>query len=129
LQDLTLFTVFIQIKRLSAGAKRQLLIVRVVDRRGKNWRDVGASKRATGLDAIARRVIGVRERPQGRGALLVRHRRQFRRDVIPILHLVGVGIGHTRPAIRIIVPDDDVTRALLDVRQPIGIIVGVDNLI
>lgn len=118
----------VQIIGLGGRAERELLVVRIVVRGGHRRRNIGPGKRAAGLDAIAHRIIRVRERPQRGGALFVRERRQFGGGVIRIRHAVRVRVRDTRSSVGIVVRERHRARPLDDGREPIGIIVGIDHL-
>ena len=118
----------VQIEVFRRRAKDFLLVVRVVGGRRQSGRDIGACERATSLNTIVRQVIRVRQRPQRGRAFLVGQADQFRRIIVSVRHAVRVGVGHARAAVGIVVADDDVARALLDVREAIGIVEGVDDL-
>ena len=88
--------VAIEVIVFGSGAKDSLLVVGIIGRGGEGRWNVRSRKGATGLDAIAGEVIGIGQRPKHRGALLVRDGLQFRSDIVPVLHLVRIRIGHTR---------------------------------
>ena len=118
----------VQIEVFRRRAKDFLLVVRVVDGRRQSGRDIGACERATSLNTIVRQVIRVRQRPQRGRAFLVGQADQFRRIIVSVRHAVRVGVGHARAAVGIVVADHDVTRPLLNVRQAVGIVIGIDHL-
>ncbi len=108
-----------------------MLIICVVVSRRQCWWEVRSGKGAAGLDAIARRIIRVRQVTEGRGALLISQACQFRRRIVGIRNVVRVRIDHARSSICIIVANAHRARVLGDRRQAIGIVIiviGVGDL-
>ena len=76
---------------------------------------------------------GIGQRPKRRRAFLIRQAGEFRGVVVPIRHTVrigavGVRIGHAGAWIGIVVANHNVARTLLNIRQTIGVVEGVDDL-
>ena len=118
----------IEVVRLGVGAKGGLLVIGVVAHGGERRGQVRPGECAVCLDPVPRRIIGVCERPQRRGPLLIREAREFGCGIVGVGDTVGVGEGETRTAVRIVVADRNRARALLHLRQAIGIVEGKGDL-
>jgi len=119
--------VAIQVLRKRVGSKRGLLIVGIVPHGRERGRNRSPGEGSPRLNPIPRRIVRVRQIADDRGPLLVRQARELARRIVRIGDAVAIRQRERRSAVSIVVRQRHRARALLDLREPIRVVVGVGH--